>query len=275
MANIAQKVALIRQAIFGKDVRESIASGLEAMNTETENTTARQNVIDGQEQTRIDAENVRISDENDRENKEDIRKSNETIRIANEDIRKSNEITRQSQEMNRVNTFNVNESNRQTSFQSSETLRQNTFNNSEENRQIQYNALKTDLTESIDNANKATLNTNTATSNYTDVVEQTNKIYKPIVGAYSDIATTYPNPKIGWTTVAKDTHLEYRWDGSEWVNIGVSDVFDGYNIVIGSTPPNNPNLIWIDAPENTRYSRVVPSINEPTDIGQIWWELDN
>ena len=73
MANIAAKVASIRQAIFGKDVRESIASGIEAINTEVESTTERQNVIDAQESTRIDNENVR--------------KNQETIRINNENNR--------------------------------------------------------------------------------------------------------------------------------------------------------------------------------------------
>lgn len=42
MANVSDKVQQIRQAVYGKDVRESIASGIEAINDETESTTARQ-----------------------------------------------------------------------------------------------------------------------------------------------------------------------------------------------------------------------------------------
>jgi|GEM_PF-1404330 len=42
MAIIASKIAQIRQAIFGKDVRESLASGLEAVNDEVESTTSKQ-----------------------------------------------------------------------------------------------------------------------------------------------------------------------------------------------------------------------------------------
>lgn len=49
MANVTDKVKQIRQAIYGRDVRESIASGIEAINAEVENTTSRQNVIDGNE----------------------------------------------------------------------------------------------------------------------------------------------------------------------------------------------------------------------------------
>lgn len=95
MADIAGKVAQIRQAIFGKDVRENIASGIEAINTECENTTTRQDAVDANEQSRVDAEN----------------------------IRKSNEITRQSQEQTRINTFNSNEANRETLFTTNETER--------------------------------------------------------------------------------------------------------------------------------------------------------
>ena len=99
MANIADKVAQIRQAIFGKDVRESIASGIEAINSEVVGTTARQNVIDSQEQTRI-----------------------------------SNENTRQTQETDRKSTFNTNETARQTTFDTNETARSDTFNTNETER---------------------------------------------------------------------------------------------------------------------------------------------
>lgn len=47
MANVDQKVEQIRQAIYGKDVRESIASGIEAINAETESTTTRQTKLEG------------------------------------------------------------------------------------------------------------------------------------------------------------------------------------------------------------------------------------
>ena len=95
MANIADKVAQIRQAIFGKDVRESIASGIEAINTEVVSTTARQNVIESQEQTRINNENTRIANEN----------------------------TRQTQESNRQNIFNTNETARSDTFNTNEVER--------------------------------------------------------------------------------------------------------------------------------------------------------
>lgn len=111
MANISNKVYSIRQSTYGKDVRESIAAGIEAINTEVEDTTNRQNVIDSQEQSRIDAEN----------------------------IRKSNETNRQNSESTRQTTFEINEADRQDTFKSNESTRQTTFNNSESTRQTTFN----------------------------------------------------------------------------------------------------------------------------------------
>jgi len=46
MANITDKIAQIRQAIFGKDVRENIASGIESINAEVVSTTGRQDNLE-------------------------------------------------------------------------------------------------------------------------------------------------------------------------------------------------------------------------------------
>lgn len=46
MTNIKDKVLQIRQAIFGKDVRESIASGIEEINKEVENNSTRQLTVE-------------------------------------------------------------------------------------------------------------------------------------------------------------------------------------------------------------------------------------
>lgn len=115
MANIADKVAAIRQAIFGKDVRESIASGIEAINSEVVSTTNRQNVVDEQE----------------------------LIRKENENVRKANETTRQSQEQARINTFNTNETNRINTFSTNETGRQTAFNNKQSEMQSEFNTNET------------------------------------------------------------------------------------------------------------------------------------
>lgn len=116
MANITDKIAAIRLAIFGKDVRESIASGIEAINAEVESTTERQNVIDSQEATRI----------------------------SNENTRKSNETARKSAESSRVTTFDNNEIYRKNSFTTSENARIATFNANEANRESLFSTNETE-----------------------------------------------------------------------------------------------------------------------------------
>jgi len=51
MADIIAKIAAIRAAIFGKDVRENIASGIESINAEVINTTTRQVTVEGKQST--------------------------------------------------------------------------------------------------------------------------------------------------------------------------------------------------------------------------------
>jgi hypothetical protein len=75
MANIASIVALIRDAILGKDVREALASGIETINTEVENTTQRQTTLE---------ENMAVVEEN-----EVVRINNELGRVEAEDQRVS------------------------------------------------------------------------------------------------------------------------------------------------------------------------------------------
>lgn len=48
MANIASKASDIRTKVYGKDVRESLASGIEAINDEVVSTTAKENVLQSQ-----------------------------------------------------------------------------------------------------------------------------------------------------------------------------------------------------------------------------------
>lgn len=53
MANISEKVEQIRKAIYGKDVRESIASGIEAINDHVETTVAAEETREANEAERI------------------------------------------------------------------------------------------------------------------------------------------------------------------------------------------------------------------------------
>lgn len=71
MANVAEKVRQIRLAQYGKDVRESIASGIEAINAETEDTTKlatdKVNEMTALETALNTAEEVRENQEEDRQ----------------------------------------------------------------------------------------------------------------------------------------------------------------------------------------------------------------
>ena len=168
MANVADKVKQIRQAIYGRDVRESIASGIEAINAEVENTTSRQNVIDGNEDQRKRNEEDRINNENNRRTAENIRIQNENTRIQNEKDRKkafndSQELMRKQNEKNQNDMktiFQNNETNRQVDhdtrqqemlkdhkenqkkmkdeFVLNENTRQNTFDSREQEREQWY-----------------------------------------------------------------------------------------------------------------------------------------
>lgn len=88
MANIIEKVRQIRQAIYGKDVRESIASSIEDMNTEVESNTSRQDAVE------VDFTNIKDN--------EAIRVNNELARSTSEESRLSKEITRNNDEATRV-----------------------------------------------------------------------------------------------------------------------------------------------------------------------------
>ena len=44
-------------------------------------------------------------------------------------------------------------------------------------------------------------------------------IWQKDVNSFSDIATTYPDPKKGWTVSVNDTGKIYRYNGTEWVSL--------------------------------------------------------
>ena len=66
MADVRDNVDQIRQAIYGIEVRESIASGIEAINAEVESTTQRQAAVEEAEVEREAAEAIRQENEEDR-----------------------------------------------------------------------------------------------------------------------------------------------------------------------------------------------------------------
>ena len=132
MANVSNNVRQIRQAVYGRDVRESIASGIEAINAEVENTTSRQDVIDVNEDQRKRNEINRINKENERQKSEETRIQNETNRQVDHDVRQE-EMLKDHEE---------NQKKMKDEFTNNENSRQNIFNSREEERERWYSEFR-------------------------------------------------------------------------------------------------------------------------------------
>ncbi|MCB2311600.1 hypothetical protein LGL55_10655 [Clostridium tagluense] len=123
MSNLEPIIEKIRHAEKGKEVRGSIADGIEAINAEVINTTARQLIVEGEQALVGQKEaNIQIA---------------EAIREGNEEKRKS---TFNSNELNRANTFVANEASRVSTFNANELL----IKNNEDGRISTFNANETD-----------------------------------------------------------------------------------------------------------------------------------
>jgi hypothetical protein len=97
------------------------------------------------------------------------------------------------------------------------------------------------------NANNAATNANdkatiadTAATNANNIATQleaeTLKIFKPAVSLFTDLATAYPTPENGWTVTVNGEVpvVSYRYNGTEWVNLGViSSVDKATNTTLG------------------------------------------
>ncbi|WP_411809800.1 hypothetical protein [Bacillus halotolerans] len=108
-----------------------------------------------------------------------------------------------------------------------------------------------------------------ATSDYEYVVENTIKIYLPMVYTFNDLLNTYPTPQIGWVVTVKESGIEYRWDGFDWINISISDQFDGYDVVCSYIEPYNIRTIWLRTNNAPVKKRVQTSVETP-DGSMIW-----
>ena len=121
------------------------------------------------------------------------------------------------------------------------------------------------------NAETATINANNSASNANDKASladtastkanniatlletETLKIFKDSVDTYAEIATTYPNPEIGWTvTVNGESPVtSYRYNGSEWVNLGaISSVETATNTTLGIVKGGGNINIGVDGTLN-------------------------
>ena len=152
------------------------------------------------EEERVRKENLRASAENSRVTSEGARAISESARATAETTRVSQENTRKSQETSRVNA---------------ELARVN----SENTRVSQENVRQSNESVRISNETTRQTQTTIALSNISNAVNTTKIVWKSPVNTFANIATTYPNPELGWRVETLDTKHVYRYDGTAWVYI--------------------------------------------------------
>lgn len=118
------------------------------------------------------------------------------------------------------------------------TTNANTATNNANTATSNANIATTNANNAANLANEKAGLANTAATNANDVATQlsneTLKIYKGVVVSYSDLATTYPNPENGWTVTVSSESASYRYNGTEWINLGViSSVGTATNTTLG------------------------------------------
>ena len=216
------------------------------------------------ESGRVTAENTRVSQENTRKTNETARQTAESARATAETSRASAESTRVSQENTRKTqeTGRVNAESSRASAESARVTAENTRSSQESTRQTNESARQSNEStrqtqEATRQSQEDTRQTNTATAlaNMEDAVESTVIIWKEAVSTYSAIATTYPNPEIGWRVETNDTKKAYRYDGTSWVNIADS--------TLTFTPENSANKGQPDGYAPLDSNSKVPSANLP------------
>ncbi len=62
----------------------------------------------------------------------------------------------------------------------------------------------------------------------------------------------------------------YRWNGFDWINISISEEFDGYDVITSYNEPHNIKRVWIRTNTPPKKRRIKPSVDEP-DGGLIWF----
>jgi hypothetical protein len=120
-----------------------------------------------------------------------------------------------------------------------------------------------ELEEKIQDATTATNNANSAAD---ELRRETLIVYLPDITNYSAIATTYPNPQIGWATVAEDTHIRWRWNGTEWKNIGtVQNIGVASNTTPGTVKGGGNVTISVDGLMNVDLSEKLDKTGDAKD----------
>ena len=91
---------------------------------------------------------------------------------------------------------------------------------------------------------------------------ETNIDWKESVSTFDDIATTYPNPKDGWTVNVNDTDYTYRYDGTKWILISANAIPNATSDVNGLMTSADKTKLEGIAENANNYS--LPSATDTT-----------
>lgn len=188
---------------------------------------------------RIKAENLRVVAEQGRVTAESTRVSNEDSRTSAESGRVTAESTRVSQELSRVNSEGdstkgrVKAENLRVAAENGRVSAENIRSTNESTRQNNESTRISNENTRISQESTRQANTSSALQQMSEAVQSTMIIYKEAVASFSNIATTYPNPELGWRVEVNDTKKIYRYNGNAWINIS--------DAALGFAPENVAN----------------------------------
>lgn len=212
MANVSDKVAQIRQAVYGKDVRESIASGIEAINTEVESTTARQDSLETTFDQLI------------------INAGNSNAEVVDARVKADNTVYPTLRDrLNDVDSQLADIANNKVDKVAGKGLSTNDYDNTEK---AEVAKIK-DKADKVYVDNQLSLKAN-ITYVDTQIANIGNASPKGVYATLSDLQTAYPTGTTGIYVVTEDGKW-YYWNGSTWTAGGV---YQSSGIAPGSITPD-------------------------------------
>lgn len=202
-----------------------------------------------QEDIRLASEINRVASETSRVTAEGLRVANETSRGTAEGTRVTNETSRVTAETARVTADTA-----RTTAEGTRVANETARGSAETSRATAESSRVTAETDRTTAEGLRVTNTANAINSMNTAVTNTTIIWKSPVATYSNIATTYPSPAVGWRVEVLDTKAIYRYNGSAWVYISDNTVI-GAELLVNKGAPSG--YAPLDA------SSKVPVVNLP------------
>lgn len=96
--------------------------------------------------------------------------------------------------------------------------------------------------------------------------------WKPSVPTFSDIATTYPKPKDGWTVSTDDTDVTYRYTGKEWIAISANSIPLATSSVDGKM--SSSDKVKLDSLNNYDDTEIRALVGSKADISNVYTKTE-